>query len=49
MDSNKLRQLAAVLRKEASAQETVKMVKCAQVLQAARALDILKEKVRHAR
>ncbi len=46
---SEIRQLAAVLRKEAAAQNTEKMVKCGQVIQAARALDLLREKVRYVR
>lgn len=46
MVSEQLRQLAQELRKTAAAVDTEKMVKCAQTLLAARALHILREKVR---
>lgn len=42
---SELRKLAAWLRKQASAQKTRKIVKCAQVLQAAAALGILRRKL----
>ena len=49
MESDSLRQLAAALRKEAAELETTKMVKCGQLLQAAQALTLLREKVHYVR
>jgi hypothetical protein len=49
MTSEKLRQLAVLLRKEAAAVEATKLIKCGQVLQAACALSLLQEKVRYVR
>jgi len=45
MVSDQLRKLAAELREKAAAYDEQKVVKCAQVLQAARALNILREKI----
>lgn len=41
-----IRQLAADLRKQAAEEDKARMVKCGQVLQAARALVLLREKVK---
>ena len=45
MTSDNLKKLAAMLREKAASAEAEKMAKCAQTIQAARALNILREKV----
>mgnify|MGYP001295958969 CR=1 FL=1 len=47
--SEHLKKLAALLREEAASSEASTRVKCAQVLQAAQALNILRAKVAHVR
>ncbi len=47
MASETLKKLAADLREQAAQEERQRMVKCAQVLQAARALVLLQEKVKN--
>ena len=47
--SEHLTKLAALLREEAASSEVATRVKCAQVLQAAQALNILRAKVAHVR
>jgi hypothetical protein len=46
MASDSLRKIAATLREEAAVRESAKMIKCAQVLQAAGALNLLRTKVK---
>ena len=45
MASEQLRKLASDLREQAATEETARMVKCGQVLLAAQALALLREKV----
>jgi hypothetical protein len=47
MASENLKKLAALLREKAASVEAENQVKCAQVLQAAAALNILRAKVAH--
>ena len=49
MTSEKLRELAVLLRKEAAEIDAVKMTKCAQAIKVACALNLLQEKVRYVR
>jgi hypothetical protein len=46
MESESLRKIANELRQTAAALEQQKMIKCAQAIQAATALNLLREKVR---